>query len=62
MAQVVWDEMSDPNDPGWVVLTETAGWQRLGGDIDDYRYASDQELQEQARKTLAWHDGTGAAR
>ena len=57
MAQVEWDETSDPQNPGWVVLTETAGWQPLGGDKDADSDADEADLQAQARRTLAWHDG-----
>lgn len=46
--QWIWDDTSDPANPGWAVFTR-AGWQPLGGSID-----GDPDADPQALEALAW--------
>lgn len=56
---IEWDATSDPNNPGWVVMTATAGWQPLDGDDDTNPDAERSDLLAQAVRTLDYHDGSG---
>jgi hypothetical protein len=47
-----WDDSSDSQNPGWVVLTETAGWQPVPGDRED-------DVSEDAAAVVQYHDCGG---
>jgi hypothetical protein len=53
---VRWDDSSDPSNPGWVVMTETVGWQPIGGSLGLARDTDPAVLNQAAACTLFWHD------